>query len=90
MVIPRIFQFFDLFTDHSKQNVMSSSENTGAGTIRRSDKPETFVERRHTPDRRQLERRKVNCHPYLDTRANNGRRRSFGRRATDEKVGNAM
>lgn len=42
-----------------------------------------FVERRKAPDRRIQERRKINCKPYLDTRENHGRRRSFGRRSTD-------
>ena len=42
-----------------------------------------FVERRKIPDRRIQERRKINCKPYLDTRENHGRRRSFGRRSTD-------
>lgn len=42
-----------------------------------------FVERRKVPDRRIQERRKINCKPYLDTRENHGRRRSFGRRSTD-------
>lgn len=42
-----------------------------------------FVERRKLPDRRIQERRKINCKPYLDTRENHGRRRSFGRRSTD-------
>ncbi|MBI3711476.1 MAG: hypothetical protein HY253_00715 [Burkholderiales bacterium] len=42
-----------------------------------------FVERRKMPDRRIQERRKINCKPYLDTRENHGRRRSFGRRSTD-------
>lgn len=42
-----------------------------------------FVERRKVLDRRLQERRKLNCKPYLDTRENHGRRRSFGRRSTD-------
>lgn len=42
-----------------------------------------FVERRKIPDRRLQERRKINCKPYIDTRENHGRRRSFGRRSTD-------
>lgn len=42
------------------------------------------IERRSTPDRRQQERRLVNCQPYIDTRKNHGRRRSFGRRASDQ------
>lgn len=42
-----------------------------------------FVERRKGTDRRVQERRKINCKPYLDTRENHGRRRSFGRRSTD-------
>ncbi len=85
MVRPRIFQFFDMFTDHSKQSVVSTS-GSHAGTHSTPEKTSEFVERRKIPDRRLAERRKVNCHPYLDTRTNNGRRRSFGRRATDEKV----
>lgn len=89
MVMPRIFQFFDIFTDHSKQSVISTSRSHG-GTNNAPEKPTEFVERRKIPDRRLAERRKVNCHPYLDTRTNNGRRRSFGRRATDEKVGMMM
>ncbi len=89
MVMPRIFQFFDIFTDHSKQSVISTSRSH-AGTNNAPEKPTEFVERRKIPDRRLAERRKVNCHPYLDTRTNNGRRRSFGRRATDEKVGLMM
>ena len=84
MVMPRISQLFTLFSGHAKQSVVSSSNSTAAAT---PEKPPVFVERRKTPDRRIAERRKVNCHPYLDTRTNNGRRRSFGRRATDEQVG---
>lgn len=89
MVMPRIFQLFDIFTDHSKQSVISTSRSH-AGASTASEKPTEFVERRKKPDRRLTERRKVNCHPYLDTRTNNGRRRSFGRRSTDEKVGMVM
>lgn len=84
MVMPRISQVFKLFSGQAQQAVVSTANSTGTAT---PDKPTVFVERRKTPDRRVAERRRVNCHPYLDTRTNNGRRRSFGRRSTDEQVG---
>lgn len=89
MVRPRIFQFLDLFAGQSKQSVVGTS-GSHAGSNNASEKTTEFIERRKNPDRRLSERRKVNCHPYLDTRSNNGRRRSFGRRSTDEKVGTLM
>ncbi|TXI89440.1 MAG: hypothetical protein E6Q34_10685 [Burkholderiaceae bacterium] len=82
--MPRISQLFTLFSGRSQQSVVSTSNSRAAAS---PEKPDVFVERRKIPDRRIAERRKVNCHPYLDTRSNNGRRRSFGRRATDEQVG---
>ena len=42
------------------------------------------IDRRQIEDRRLQERRNSHCQPYLDTRKNHGRRRSFGRRLDDE------
>ena len=87
MVMLRMSQLFTLFSGRSQQSVVSSVNSSAATS---PEKPTVFVERRKIPDRRIAERRKVNCHPDLDTRTNNGRRRSFGRRSTDEQVGSFM
>lgn len=42
------------------------------------------IDRRQIEDRRLQERRITYCQPYLDTRKNHGRRRSFGRRLDDQ------
>lgn len=84
----RFAQIFNIFSKHS-----ASSSSSGAIANRATDKasvqdsldqtwPET--DRRINPDRRQQERRVFNCQPYIDTRKNHGRRRSFGRRASDQ------
>jgi S-adenosylmethionine:diacylglycerol 3-amino-3-carboxypropyl transferase len=42
------------------------------------------IERRQATDRRLQERRHTHCQPYMDTRKSHGRRRSLGRRKTDQ------
>jgi hypothetical protein len=94
MSIQRILQVWDLFKSDpphpTKSSVAASFPNnprpsTTQGTYLAKD-GSTQIERRASTDRRHQERRKVVSHPYLDTRKNNGRRRSFGRRLRDQDI----
>jgi hypothetical protein len=94
MSILRILQVWDLFKSdppHSTEiNVAASTSNSprppSAHRTYVAKDGSTQTERRTSTDRRQQERRKVISHPYLDTRKNNGRRRSFGRRLRDQDM----
>jgi hypothetical protein len=94
MSIQRILQVWDLF----KSDPPHPTEISVAASIPNSPRPpaaqrtyiakdgSTQIDRRASTDRRSQERRKVMSHPYLDTRKNNGRRRSFGRRLRDQDM----
>lgn len=87
MSFMRIFHIFDSFlTPHkasSSEQILNSQTKTE--TLEQAPtKTWPQIERRSGVDRRVEERRIINCQPYIDTRKNNGRRRSFGRRARDQ------
>jgi hypothetical protein len=94
MSMQRILQVWDLF----KSDPPHPTKNSVVASIPNSPQPSTAqrtyiakdgatqIERRASADRRSQERRKVTSHPYLDTRKNNGRRRSFGRRLRDQDM----
>ncbi|MBR7801712.1 hypothetical protein [Undibacterium fentianense] len=88
MSLLRLFQTLDIFSSKRNRNLapgLLSTTMTGANTSS-FDLTWPAVERRTIADRRLHERRVINCQPYIDTRKNNGRRRSFGRRAGDEST----
>ncbi len=80
-----LLNFFRSSPESGTVNSEPQQSDEIESTLPRSIRPGEpgFVERRKYPDRRVQERRKINCKPYLDTRENHGRRRSFGRRASD-------
>lgn len=82
MSLMQLFQFFSStrLTHGMLANQIAEHPPTPQESL--SSWPE--VERRSEPDRRQHERRLLHCQPYIDTRKNHGRRRSFGRRASDQ------
>ncbi len=93
MTIQRILQVWDLFMSEpapAKENrAAANSHQSLAATPQRTylaPDGSRQIDRRTAPDRRHLERRRVNSQPYLDTRKNNGRRRSFGRRHRDQDL----
>jgi hypothetical protein len=90
MTILRIFQVFDFFksgTAHQAEMSSGSKPEERETIIPQrtyvAKDGSVQIDRRGAPDRRHRERRKTNSRPYLDTRKNNGRRRSFGRRSRD-------
>jgi hypothetical protein len=86
MSFMRIFTIFETIAA-PKKTISSESTSSGAATVERGQPTATTwsqTDRRTGSDRRQQERRTVNCQPYIDTRKNNGRRRSFGRRLNDQ------
>jgi hypothetical protein len=88
MVLQKILSIFE----HKLQGVQHQSdigreESTTAkkdGKVLKWDP--SMEDRRCVPDRRENERRVMHLQPYLNTRKNNGRRRSFGRRKTDQSL----
>jgi hypothetical protein len=86
MSFMRIFNIFE--TISAPKKAMSSGSSSSGTSSSESDqsiiKTWPQIERRTNSDRRQQERRLVNYQPYIDTRKNNGRRRSFGRRLSDQ------
>ncbi|MFZ6801624.1 hypothetical protein [Undibacterium sp. Di24W] len=94
MSIQRILQVWDLFKSDPPHPIKSDVAASIPNSPRPSTAQRTYIakdgstqiERRASTDRRQHERRKVVSHPYLDTRKNNGRRRSFGRRLRDQDM----
>jgi hypothetical protein len=90
MTILRIFQVLDFFksgTAHQAEINTGSNPEPRATIIPQrtyvAKDGSVQIDHRGAPDRRRQERRRTNSHPYLDTRKNNGRRRSFGRRSRD-------
>ena len=90
MSFMRIFTIFENISA-PKKTISSGSILSGqyqpTETAQQLTKTWPQIERRVSVDRRQQERRTVNCQPYIDTRKNNGRRRSFGRRVSDQASG---
>lgn len=93
MTIQRILQVWDLFKSETTHPIENHAV-VNPHQVVPSSPPRTYIDqngslqldRRAATDRRHLERRRVNSHPYLDTRKNNGRRRSFGRRHRDQDL----
>ncbi len=83
MALMQLFNLFDLFSTPRKA-VVAAAGNTepACHAIKTDSWP--LVDRRQGEDRRTQERRTIHCQPYIDTRKNNGRRRSLGRRVTDQ------
>jgi len=92
MSIQRILQVWDLFKSDSAEvpDVIAATPQAphpSTPQARYIAKDGSIqIDRRSSQDRRQHERRKVLSHPYLDTRKNHGRRRSFGRRLRDQNM----
>lgn len=84
----RFAQIFNIFSKHGTSSSSSGviANQTAANPSVQNSFDQTWPEtdRRINPDRRQQERRVFNYQPYIDTRKNHGRRRSFGRRASDQ------
>jgi hypothetical protein len=84
MTIHGILQFFDAFRNKRENRSMLAQEILASSKASASNTSKPSVEdRRENPLRRLQERRETHCKTYMDTRKNFGRRRSFGRRATD-------
>lgn len=79
----QLFNLFDLFSTPRKAAVATADYTDPACHAIRADSW-PLVDRRQVEDRRAQERRTIHCQPYIDTRKNNGRRRSLGRRVTDQ------
>lgn len=78
-------QIFNIFSNHTSSSTMITCPATTNSFSQEQLAPSwPEIERRTNSDRRQQERRNINFQPYIDTRKNHGRRRSFGRRATDQ------
>jgi len=79
----QLFNFFDVFSTPRKAVVAASDRTEQAVPVVGTDSWPR-IDRRQVDDRRMQERRTIHCQPYIDTRKNNGRRRSLGRRVTDQ------
>lgn len=91
MSIQRILQVWDLFRSDPPQvtEAITATPKPHPSTPQASyiaKDGSIQIDRRASHDRRAHERRKVISHPYLDTRKNHGRRRSFGRRLRDQNM----
>lgn len=82
MILTQILNIFSRHTQSSGVIANQAAANTSVQDSLDQTWPE--IDRRKTSDRRQQERRMFNYQPYIDTRKNHGRRRSFGRRASDQ------
>lgn len=80
----RITQIFNIFARYTASSNVIVNQAANASVQDSLDQTWPEIERRRNPDRRQQERRIFNYQPYIDTRKNHGRRRSFGRRASDQ------
>lgn len=79
----QLFHFFDVFSAPRKAAIKATDKpEQGVAVLETNSWPQ--IDRRQGEDRRMQERRTMHCQPYIDTRKNNGRRRSLGRRVTDQ------